>query len=97
MAAERIQRDGARVPTMDGPDLPIDDDDELPPITAEDIAHAVDRLEAGRESGLYDGFWMSDLYVIGHLTQLGRESYHAALRDPSQIPHLLASVVTSQR
>lgn len=68
----------------------MSDDGRLPPVTAEDIAHAVDRLLAGRESGLYEQLRTSDLYVLGHVSQLGEEMHESVLRDPVQLPYLLA-------
>lgn len=96
MATERIHRDEGPILFLDELEPVITDADDLPPITAEDVAHAVDRLEAGRESGRYEHMRTSDLYVLGHLSQLGTETYHAALRDPSQLPRLLASVTTQR-
>jgi len=64
--------------------------DELPPITADDIAHAVERLEAGRESGEYTAMRTSDLYVLGHLSHRGQGQVEVVLRDPSLLPRLVA-------
>jgi len=64
--------------------------DDLPPITADDIAHAVERLEAGRESGDYTDMRTSDLYVLGHLSHRGQRQVEAVLRDPSMLPRLVA-------
>lgn len=96
MATERVHRAEEHIPKLDTADRSPGDDDSLPPITAEDVAHAVERLEAGRESGLYERMRTSDLYVLGHLSHLGEETYQAALRDPSQLPRLLAPMVTDR-
>lgn len=85
-----------RIPDLDGIDSAAYDDDSLPPITAEDIAHAVERLDAGRTTGLYEHMRTSDLYVLGHLSRLGEEAYEAALRDPSQLPRLLARTASDR-
>lgn len=96
MATERVHRAEEHMLNPDTVDQPLGDEDSLPPITAEDVAHAVERLEAGRESGLYERMRTSDLYVLGHLSNLGEETYEAALRDPSQLPRLLARTVTDR-
>ena len=96
MATERIRRDEECLPDLDTVDPLTNDEDRLPPITAEDIVHAVERLEAGRESGLYEHMRTSDLYVLGHLSHLGEETYEAVLRDPSQLPRLLAPTTTER-
>jgi hypothetical protein len=86
MATERTHTPDDQVPYPDELDPPITEGDELPPITAEDIAHAVERLEAGRESGEYTGMRESDLAVLAYLTA---EQWHAVKRDPSLLPRIL--------
>lgn len=60
--------------------------DSLPPITPEDVAHFVARLEAGRASGEYTGLRESDLDVLTHLTP---EQWERVKRDPSMLQRIL--------
>ncbi len=88
MATERVHTSDDHSPYPDelDPLMTDDDDDELPPITAEDITHLVERLEASHGSGEYTNMRESDLVVIGHLTV---EQWHEVRRDPSLLPRLL--------
>jgi len=86
MATERSRTPDDQIPYPDELDPPITDGDEVLPITAEDIAHAVERLEAGRESGEYTAMRESDLIVLAHLTA---EQWHAVKRNPSLLPRIL--------
>ncbi len=71
--------------------LMTDEEDASPPsITAEDIAHAVERLEAGQQSGEYTNLRESDLSVLWHVGQLGQDRLREVRRDPSLLPRILA-------
>ena len=85
--AERAHTPDDRVPYPDEFDPPIRDGEEATPITAEDIAHVVERLEAGRAGGEYTEMRESDLAVLAHLTV---EQWHEVKRTPSLLPRLLA-------
>ncbi|HZS87292.1 MAG TPA: hypothetical protein VFE42_07375 [Chloroflexota bacterium] len=84
---------GNGIPYPDELSPPITDDAALPPITSEDIAHTVERLKAGRESGEYTAMRESDLAVLWHVGQHGQDRLRAVLRDPSLLPRLLAPTV----
>ena len=90
MAADHTQND-ANIPYLD--ELYPPSGDEAPSITAGDIAHTVERLEAGWANGEYTGMRESDLAVLWHVGQLGRERLHAVMRDPSLLPRLLTPTV----
>ncbi len=85
--AERAHTSDDRVPFPDEFDPPIRDGDEAAPITAEDIAHVVERLEAGRASGEYTEMRESDLAVLSHLTV---EQWREVKQTPSLLPLLVA-------
>lgn len=87
MVTERAHMSNDRIPYPDEIDPPITDSDEASPITAEDIAHAVERLEAGRESGEYTEMRESDLAVLGQLTV---EQW----REVKRVPSLLSRILT---
>jgi len=62
-------------------------DDQIPyPDELDPSITAVERLEAGRESGEYTGMRESDLAVLAYLTA---EQWHAVKRDPSLLPRIL--------
>jgi hypothetical protein len=84
MATERA-RDEA-IPFLD--ERPGEDPitDELPAITAEDIAHFAERLEAGHASGEYTSLRESDLDVLTHLTP---EQWEAVKRNPPMLRRIL--------
>lgn len=84
MATERMPRPDEDIPYLD--ELYPPESDELPPITAEDIAHTVERLEAGREVGEYTGMRESDLVVLAHLTT---EQWRQARWNPSLLTQIL--------
>jgi len=86
MATERTHTPDDQIPYPDELDPSITESDELPAITAEDIAHAVERLEAGRASGEYTGMRESALAVLAHLTVA---QWHEVKRDPSLLPRIL--------
>lgn len=86
MAAERALPPDDRIPYPDELDPPVTECDEAMPITAEDIAHAVERLEAGRDSGEYTGMRESDLVVLAQLTE---EQWRKVKHAPSLLPRLL--------
>jgi hypothetical protein len=65
-------------------DEPITDD--LPSITAEDIAHTVERLEVGRASDTYT-LGLADLHVLMHLTP---QEWQIVKRTPSALARILA-------
>lgn len=92
MATERAHTPDDQIPYPDELDPPIvdTDSDEALPITAANIAHAVERLEAGRESGEYTGMRESDLAVLARLTT---DQWHAVKRNPSLLPRILAPTV----
>lgn len=92
MATERTRTPDDPIPYPDELDPPIvdTDRDEALPITAADIAHAVERLEAGRESGEYTGMRESDLAVLARLTT---DQWHKVKRNPSLLPRILAPTV----
>jgi hypothetical protein len=81
--------DGDHIPYLDELAPSIGDAAAPPSITADDIAHAVERLEAGRASGEYTGFRESDLAVLWHVGQLGPDQVRAVRCDPSLLPRLL--------
>ena len=87
MAAERAHGHDERVPYPDELDPPIIEGEEAPPITAQDIAHAVERLEAGRASGEYTEMRESDLAVLAHLTM---DQWREVKRNPTLLPRILA-------
>lgn len=86
MATERVYPPDDPTPYPDELDPAIVDGDDAPAITAGDIAHAVERLEAGRDGGAYTGMRESDLAVLGRLTP---DQWRAVKRDPSLLSRLL--------
>lgn len=88
MATERAHTPDDQIPYPDELDPPIvgTDSDEVLPITAADIAHAVERLEAGRESGEYTGMCESDLAVLARLTT---DQWQEVKRKPSLLSRIL--------
>jgi hypothetical protein len=87
MAKERAVRPDDRVPYLDEIDPLIEESAPDTPITAEDIAHAEERLQAGRERGEYTDLRESDLVVLAHLT---REQWQQVKRNPTLLPRILA-------
>ncbi len=85
-ARARMSDDHSPYPDELDPLMTDEDDDELPPITAEDITHLVERLEASHGSGEYTNMRESDLVVIGHLTV---EQWREVRHDLSPLPRLL--------
>ncbi len=92
MATERVHTSDDHSPYPDelDPLMTDDDDDDLPPITAEDITHLVERLEASHGSGEYTNMRESDLVVLWHVGQLGKDVLHEVTRNPSLLPRLIA-------
>jgi hypothetical protein len=86
MATERALDTGDQLPNPDDLDPPVVDGDDELPFTAEDIAHLMERLEAGRDSGEYTGMRESDLTVLAHLSI---EQWHDVRRDPSLLLRLV--------
>lgn len=86
MATERRHGPDDPIPYLDELGAAITDGDDTPPITSEDIAHLVKRLQAGRASGEYTEMRESDLAVLARLTP---EQWGAVKRDPSLLPRLL--------
>jgi hypothetical protein len=86
MATERRRQTSDHIPYSDELDPPTDGSDDVPLITAEDIAHLVERLEAGRDSGEYSGMRESDLAVLAHLNV---EQWQEVIRNPSMLPRLV--------
>ena len=72
---------------------PFGDAAAPPSITDDDIAHAVERLEAGRENSDYMGMRESDLAVLWHVGQLGQEQLRTVRCDPSLLLRLLTPTV----
>lgn len=87
MASERAAQPDYYVVDIDESSVP--ESDEPFTFTAEDIAHAVERLEAGREAGEYTHMRESDLVVLWEVGQLGQDQLHAVMRDPSLLPRVL--------
>ncbi len=87
MASERVTQSDDHIPYLD--ELYPSESDEPLTFTAEDIAHAVERLEAGRDVGEYTGMRESDLVVLWEVGQLGQDQLHAVMRDPSLLPRIL--------
>lgn len=88
MTSERAPQYDDHRPYLD--ELYPPESDEPPAITAADIAHAVERLEAGKESGEYTAMRESDLAVLWHIGQLGQDCLEAVRHDPSLLPRILA-------
>jgi hypothetical protein len=84
MATERAPRPDDDIPYLD--ELYSPESDELPPITVDDIAHTVERLEAGHEVGEYTGMRESDLVVLAHLTT---KQWWQVRGNPSLLPQIL--------
>jgi len=81
------------IPHLDELSPPIGDAAVPPSIAADDITHAIERLEAGRENGDYTGLRESDLAVLWQVGQLGQEQLRAVRSDPSSLSRLSAPTV----
>ena len=84
MATERAQRPDDHVPDLD--ELYPPEDDEPLTFTQDDIAHAVERLEAGRDIGEYTNMRPSDLDVIWSIP---RGRWDDVRRNPSLLWQLV--------
>lgn len=87
MASERAPHPDKRLTGIDALHPP--ESDEPFTVSAEDIAHTVERLEVGRESGEYTSMRESDLIVLWKVGQLGQDQLDAVKRDPSLLPRVL--------
>lgn len=85
MATKRMPHQKGHIPYPD--ELFPQSTDEPPSITVDDIAHTVERLEAGREAGEYTSMRSSDLEVLWRIPS-GRWD------DVRQNPSLLWQLVT---
>lgn len=89
MTTNRMHEDdvGERPPYLDELDPPVSDEPE--PITPADVAHTVERLEAGRESGNYTDLRESDLWVLWYVGRQGKKRLDAVFATPSLLPQLV--------
>jgi len=90
MASERVTQPDDHIPYPD--ELYPSESDEPLTFTAEDIAHAVERLEAGRDVGEYTSMRESDLVVLSQLTT---EQWREVRWNPSLLPHILTATNVS--
>lgn len=86
--ATNLKSDDEPIPYLDELDPPIMDDgeDEVPLITAEDIARTQRRLEEGHDADAYH-FGEMDLWVITRLTS---DQWQQVKANPSVLTRVLA-------